>query len=197
MSDRASSDTAIHQQWAVRKAQPSDADRIRSYWDAYFGMGDASGTDLVDAVVGENEYSWGVVAVADHQIVGVGLAANYLGDAFKENIIPHESIHSLVAKDNGYLNFSAVAPTHRGQGIHKAMVKRRVELLQEEAPTDRVFALSWQRDGRVGSEATFRSLGWNDLAHVDEYYRRYGCREHCPDCPGECTCDAIIFGRDL
>lgn len=191
------SEGAIHQQWTLREAKPSDADRMRRFWDAYFGMPDDLDTDIVDAAVGDNEYTWGVVAVAGHQIVGVAIAANYRGGHFKEEMIPHEPIHSVVAKDNGYLNFSAVAPTHRGQGIHKAMVKRRVELLQEEAPTDRVFALSWQRDDRVGSEATFRSLGWTELAYVDEYYRRYDCRQQCPDCPGECTCDAIIFGRDL
>lgn len=190
-------ETAIYHTPVVREATEADADRIRRLWDSYFGAEWSEEEDLIDAAVGDNEYTYAVVAVADSQIVGVAVAGNYPRDHFEEAIIPYESIHDVTASDNGYLNFSAVAPAYRGQGIHTEMVESRVEWLRDEAPTDRVFALSWQRDHRPGSERTFRALDWHGLEYVDEYYRRFSDRIHCPDCPGECRCDAIIFGRDL
>jgi GNAT superfamily N-acetyltransferase len=187
-------------EWTVRHATENDAVHIRSFWNRYFDAEPPDGGEgVVAAAVGDNEYSWAVVAVADNAIVGAGVAANYPRSEMRDAVLPHEPVHEYLGADNAYLNFAAVAPPYRGRGIGTALVERRVELLRDHAPATRAFAISWLRRGdRPSSAAIFESLGWTEIAHVDRFYQRHGDRgDACPDCAGACRCDAKIYAVDL
>lgn len=183
--------------YTLRPATPADADYIAAEWQRYFGGGVTAENNTISAAVGDNRYTWGVVAVADNRLVGVGIAANFPRRQFEHDILPAPAVRDVTAPDNGYLYFAAVDPLYRGRGIGTSLIEARVRRLQQSAPTDRAFALAWERDHHPGSSRLFRRLDWSEIATVPRYYERFDNREHCPDCGTDCTCDGVIFARDL
>jgi GNAT superfamily N-acetyltransferase len=182
--------------WTIRGAKPRDADYIRRLWDRYFGGVDADGGGVVDAAVGDNEYTWAVVAEAGTDRVGAGVATNYPRDHFLDEIVAHEAAAEVTACDGdvAYMNFGAVEPGYRGRGIGRAMFQARERMLAKEAPADRALALCWQRRDAPTSEPLFRSEGWTEVTVAEGFYDD---RSYCPDCGDDCDCPAIIFTKQL
>ena len=182
--------------WLIRPAKPRDADYIRQLWDRYFGGVDTEGGGVVDAAVGENEYTWALVAEAGTNRVGAGVATNYPREHFLEEIVPHEAAAEATAGDAdvAYLNFGAVEPAYRGRGIGRSLFRARERILTTDAPADRAISVCWQRRDAPTSEPLFRSEGWREVAAAEDFYHD---RTYCPDCGDDCDCPAIIFTKQL
>jgi hypothetical protein len=62
----------------------------------------------------------------------------------------------------------------------------------------RVFGVSWLREGAPSSKYLFEKFGFEELAHIQEYYyQNEEPRRWCPDCGESCDCDAKIYERTL
>lgn len=183
---------------AIRGGTPADVETVVEWWTNYFG-GDPEEFQVVTDGCDPADDHWAFVrvAVADGTLVGAAVGAVYIAEVM-EDVIPYESLFEYYSAQNGYINFVAVHPSYRRQGLGTRLVEA-VEHTIAETTADRVFALSWQREAPLpDSTGIFEGLGYTELAHVDAYYAEFDTRDYCPDCgEGTCHCAAKVFGKDL
>lgn len=183
--------------WTVREATVDDVPYLHRRLAGYFGGESIRETRASHERAIRSEPSaddwFAVVYVAEASGQRVGVA---LGEANDAAAIADGALQApdRVRTDGraGYLNFATVAPGYRGRGIHRALVRERVQAL---APyVDRFYTVSWVRDDHPDSTETFGG-DWLVVDYIEHYYRERS-RTYCPDCGRDCECDGIIWTLD-
>jgi GNAT superfamily N-acetyltransferase len=143
------------------------------------------------------EYNQVFVAVTnDGSVIGFA-AANRCGREWLSGALDVGAIEHRFTDKMGYFNTLCVAENWRGKGVGSALVRSRFEWLRSH-DVQKVFGVSWVRDDGPSSKYLFEKFGFEELAHVHEYYYRDETpRRWCPDCGEPCGCDAKIYGREL
>jgi GNAT superfamily N-acetyltransferase len=185
------------QAWSVCPAMPSHRDQIEELW-LEFSKPDAELLDVALDPDHENyEYNQVFSAVTQNgDLVGFAVACRcgqeWLLDALGVEVLEHR-----VADRNGYLHTLCVDPDYREQGIGSQLVKTRLEWLASH-DVEATFGVAWLPEEGPSSRYLFEKFGFEELAHVREYYYRdIDPRRWCPDCGEPCECDAKIYGREI
>lgn len=183
--------------WTVTVAMPSHRSEIEDLWMEF----DHPQEELLDVVLDPDcvkyEYNRAFVALSTSgDVVGFGIA-NRCGREWLDNRIGVPAIGHRFANKNGYLHTLCVAENWREKGVGTALVRARLEWLQSH-DAETVFGISWMRENGPSSSLLFEKFGFEELAHVREYYYSdEEPRRYCPDCGEPCECSAKVYGREL
>lgn len=172
----------------IRPARPEDRAAVLRIWDEQFGAaGDRAVAWLDRALPGDDAAAF---VAADGAVRGFlvaatadpGYASGYVRGVLSPGELPEETaVLHMLCVDDGW----------QGRGIGTCLARECLAWARRRAGL--VVAVSWLRDGAADSAPLFEGLGFERLATVEGYYR--GDREDCPDCRGECTCRAAVYGR--
>lgn len=185
------------QAWVTRPAKPTDRSRIESLWTEFARPSDS----FLDAALDEDaetyDYNQVFVAESNGRIVGFGAVCRP-GDEWLSGCLEVHAIEHLLDEPNGYFHTCCVAPEWRGRGIATQLGRCRLEWLRSY-DVGPVFGVCWLRDDGPSSEPVFRRLGFQEVAHIQEYYywEDAETRRWCPDCGEPCRCPAKIYWRAL
>lgn len=185
--------------WTVRPATPDDAEYVNRQWDRYFGVADEAPVVTIGCDPSEPdwEYNRCYVAVTSDTRIGAAVASVGPLEHISHCIGMGTDLTGEFANEgNGYLHVGVVEKGWRNRGVGTALMRARLNWLAESG-AEYAFGLSWLRDDHPDSSALFEKFGFEQLRQVDEYYRRHDARDYCPDCGQDCTCDAIVYRKDL
>lgn len=186
------------QTWFTRPAQPDDRPRIESLYREFCEPDDEFLDVALDEDHDDTEYNQMFVAEANGRVVGFGAACR-ASDEWLSNCLNVGAIEHRFDEPNGYFHTCCVAPEWRGRGVATELGRARLKWLRSHG-AEPVFGVSWIRDDGPSSAPVFERLGFEELAHVQEFYyieEDVDGRRWCPDCGEPCRCSAKIYGRKL
>lgn len=184
------------QTWVTRPAAPGDRNRIETLWTEF----DAPDDEVLDIALDEDhdlhEYNRIFVAEANGRVVGFGVACQ-ASDEWLSGCLNVGAIEHRFDEPNGYFHTCCVAPEWRGRGVATELGRVRLEWLRSHG-AEPIFGVSWLREDGPSSVPVFERLGFQELAHIQEYYyieEDVDYRRTCPDCGEPCHCSAKIYWR--
>lgn len=171
----------------LRMMVEDDREQVTQLWQRRIGNIGARKSFLRD-VLHRKRGAWGVVATHDGDVVGFGVCRVTDADGAERYFEGHGSEH--YHRQPGLLHMAAVDEDWTGQGIGRAMLEARLELLYK-AGVGTVMTASWLRDNQPGSARLFEAAGFELIDVVTDFYND---RDDCPDCaPNACTCSVAIY----
>lgn len=185
------------QAWYVRPAESEYREQIEDLWKVFSRPDE----DLLDAALDpEHEgypYNRAFVALTNRGKVAGFAVANRCNREWLAGALNVGAIEHRIGSSNGYLNTLCVDEDWREKGIGSALVRARLEWLRSN-DIPRVFGVSWLPEDGPSSKYLFEKFGFEELAHIREYYYQdESPRRWCPDCGEPCSCDAKIYAREL
>ncbi len=188
--------------WAISELGPHDRQAV------------ADAGSLADAVLGPGMFTVGQVlddlrdgtllfltAYAGKPPVPVGVATARVldDDGYRDLIVPMPpgtlpaAPPSADGRRTGWLNSLAVSAPMRGRGLGSALTAHRTEWLRERCTE--AYTIFWLHNQQGRSEGLFRSLGWQPVAVLHDYWLPATTTgDHsCPQCDRPCHCPGLLL----
>lgn len=186
--------------FSVRPYHPDDFDAAKRLWQERFGAPEEKVRKWFGAARNDRYRTTADVAVSDAgDVVGVGVlevgsadyTASYLG-------LEETGLDAPVDGLSGIMHMYCVDEGWEGRGVATALFQTHLDRL-DATDVARAYGISWHRPRRDGadSRAVFEKLEFDCLGTYERFYQRTSPRSQCPDCDGECTCTASIYGKTL
>ncbi|VTU29448.1 Acetyltransferase (GNAT) family protein [Variovorax sp. PBL-H6] len=145
--------------------------------------------------VESNERIWVEVAYLKRKPVGAIVFSIGAGDDIGAGIKSKKAKKALEGRPNvGFLEHLAVTKAYRGTGIASTLLTRAIETFDKSNCGARV-AVSWlpQRPGAQTSLGLLKAFKFEEIERIPKYWADAPSREdYCPECAGQCQCDAAI-----
>lgn len=185
--------------FTLRRMDAIDRAGVRTLWDDRFGGDRSTQDNWMDAALDPSRSAVGIVATAPPNESVVGFSFLDVGDpAYTRRYLGLDTLDvtAPLAGRNGIFHLSCVNPDWERRGIASRFYERRLAVLRRR-DVSRAFGIAWHRPHTVDSRVLFEKFGFEPWATVERYYARTGGRSGCPDCGGECTCTASLYGRTI
>lgn len=190
--------------FTVRPYQPDDFDAAKRLWRTRFGAPEEKVQKWLDAACNERYRTSADVAVSGSDddagdVIGIGVLEIGSADYTRSYVgLEETGLDAPVDGLSGLMHMYCVDETWEGRGVGTALFRTHLQRLREK-DVARAYGISWHRPHRDGadSRAVFEKLGFDCLGTYERFYQRTSPRSYCPDCGGDCTCTASIYGKTL
>lgn len=186
--------------FGVRRYRPADRDAVVGLWQSRFGCSNEHADAWLDEATSDYLTACFVASPSQHgRVLGFGITTvmneetkdGWLADGYYGDVdLPSVDLEPRTA----IMHIGVTRPECEGEGIATELWKHRLAYAREHH-ADQAIGTSWLREGHVSSSVLFEKYGFEPLTRVKNYYE--GDREDCPDCDGQCTCDATVYWRGL
>jgi GNAT superfamily N-acetyltransferase len=200
MTNDGTSESAIHRptefQTHVFPLEEKYQVRARDLWCERFGASRDTADKWLNEAHDEDSFVEAFIAVERGRVIGVGVCTLADRDYAEHYIdVPLDGLEPW--EKTGILHMLAVDEDHTGEGIGSKLTLARMNYLAAEG-AEGVIGVAWHRESHPDSRPLFEKFDFEAVATVEEYYAKtHGRGGHCPDCDGECTCDATIYRRPV
>lgn len=170
--------------------------RARELWVNRFGADREMVGGWLDEALDEDSFTEAFVAVVAGRVVGVGVCT-LADEEYANRYLAMEFDGFEPWEKTGILHMLAVDEDHTNQGIGSKLTRTRMKYLAAQGAGG-VIGIAWHREDHPDSRPLFEKFDFEPVATVEEYYAKaHGRDGHCPDCDGECHCDATIYRRPV
>ncbi|QCC57208.1 GNAT family N-acetyltransferase [Natrinema thermotolerans] len=186
--------------FGVRRYRPSDREAVVGLWKSRFGCTDELAADWLEEATSDYLTACFVASPAQHgRVLGFGITTvtneettdGWLADGYYGKVdLPEIDLEQRTA----VMHIGVTRPECEGEGVATELWKHRLAYARENDAAQAI-GTSWHREDHVDSSVLFEKFGFEPAKRVKNYYD--GDRDDCPDCDGQCTCDATVYWREL
>lgn len=174
-------------------------DQIITLADESFGKGYFSQQLLDESLFDSNQNI--ILEIVNDKLLGFTLVQLHTTSSANKLLLPLGKLQGVYGESVkiGYRKMTSVSETHQGKGISKKLFYAGNQWLMDNGA--QVLVSSYWKNSRNKHFSSFmQKEGFEAITEVQEFWKKDSLERqfHCPACgTPPCTCDAIIYARNI